>query len=178
MQASLAGRYARALFDLAVDGKALPAVEASVAMLGDALANSADFSALVASPVVSRDDAKAAVAKIASSLKLDTLTANLVGVLATNRRLSKLPDIVRAFASMTAAHRGEATADVTSAHPLDAAQVSALKAQLAKRLGRDVAVNLSVDPALLGGMIVKIGSRQIDSSIRTRLNTLAVAMKG
>jgi F-type H+-transporting ATPase subunit delta len=178
MQASLAGRYARALFDLAVDGKALPAVEASVATLGDALTNSPDFAALVASPVVSRDDAKAAVASIATALKLDAMTANLVGVLATNRRLGKLPDIVRAFAGMTAAHRGEATADVTSAHPLDAAQQTALKAQLAKRLGRDVAVNLSVDPALLGGMIVKIGSRQIDSSIRTRLNTLAVAMKG
>ena len=90
----------------------------------------------------------------------------------------KLADTVRAFAAMTAAHRGEATADVTSAHPLAADQVTALKAKLKSRLGRDVAVNLNVDPAILGGLIVKVGSRLVDSSIRTRLNTLATAMKG
>ena len=99
-------------------------------------------------------------------------------MLAQNRRLSQLPAIIRAFRQLAAAQRGETTAEVTSAHPLDAGQVAELKAQLKTRLRRDVTVDLSVDPALLGGLVVKIGSQMIDSSIRTRLNTLAHAMKG
>lgn len=178
MQASLAGRYARALFDLAQDGGSLSIVEASMKTLGEALSSSADLTALVSSPVVNRTDAGRAIAAVASSLKLDPLTTNFLGVLAQNRRLGKLADVVRAFAEMTASHRGEATADVTSAHPLDAAQVAAVQAKLKSRLGRDVSVNLKVDPAILGGLIVKVGSRLVDSSIRTRLNTLATAMKG
>mgnify|MGYP000880157665 CR=1 FL=1 len=178
IQASLAGRYALALFELATDGKALPAVEGSVAKLGEALGASAELRALVASPVVSRKDAAKAIGATAKQLKLDPLTSNFLGVLAQNRRLGALGDIVRAFATLAAAHRGETTADVTSAHPLSADQVSALKAKLKSRLGRDVAVNLSVDPAILGGLVVKVGSRLVDSSIRTRLNTLAAAMKG
>jgi F-type H+-transporting ATPase subunit delta len=178
MQASLAGRYARALFDLAQDGGSLAAVEASMARLGDALAGSPELKALVTSPVVSRADAARAIAGVSRELSLDALTANFLGVLAKNRRLGKLGEVVRAFASMTAAHRGEVSADVTSAHPLDGAQVEALKAKLKSRLGRDVAVNLTVDPAILGGLVVKVGSRLMDASIRTRLNTLAAAMKG
>jgi F-type H+-transporting ATPase subunit delta len=178
IQASLAGRYALALFDLAEQGKALPAVEKGVAALGEALTASPALKALVSSPVVSRADAGRAVAAIAAQMKLDPLTSNFLGVLAKNRRLAELGNIVRAFAGLAAAHRGEETAEVTSAHPLDAEQVTALKAKLKSRLGRDVAVNLSVDPALLGGLVVKVGSRLVDSSIRTRLNTLAAAMKG
>ncbi len=178
MQASLAGRYARALFDLAQDSGSLAAVEASMRRLGDALNGSPELTALVASPVVSRRDSARAIDGVARELGLDALTIKFVGVLAQNRRLAKLADIVRAFSSMTAAHRGEATADVTSAHPLDAGQVDALKAKLKSRLGRDVAVNLTVDPAILGGLVVKVGSRLVDSSIRTRLNTLATAMRG
>jgi F-type H+-transporting ATPase subunit delta len=178
MQASLAGRYARALFDLAQDGGSLAAVEKSMSTLGEALASSDELKALVSSPVVNRTDAGRAIAAVATSLKLDPLTSNFLGVLAQNRRLGKLADVVRAFAEMTASHRGEATADVTSAHPLDAAQVAAVQAKLKSRLGRDVSVNLKVDPAILGGLIVKVGSRLVDSSIRTRLNTLATAMKG
>lgn len=178
MQASLAGRYAKALFDLAQDEGALAAVEGSVAALGGALAESAELKALVSSPVISRADAGRAIASIAASLKLDALTTKFLGVLAANRRLGELAAVARAFASMTAAHRGEASADVTSAHPLDAAQVDAIKAKLKSRLGRDVAVNLHVDPAILGGLIVRTGSRLVDSSIRTRLSTLATAMKG
>ena len=178
MQASLAGRYALALFDLAQDGKALAAVEASVNTLGEALTASPDLKALVTSPVVSRADAGRAIAQVAASLKLDALTTKFLGVLAKNRRLGELSNVVRAFASLAASHRGEATADVTSAHPLSAEQVAALKVKLQSRLGRDVAVNLSVDPAILGGLVVKVGSRLVDSSIRTRLNTLAQAMKG
>jgi F-type H+-transporting ATPase subunit delta len=178
MQASLAGRYARALFDLAEDAKSLAGVETSMKRVGDALVASPELKALVSSPVVSRADATRAIAAVASSLSLDTLTSNFIGVLAQNRRLGKLADIVRAFAEMTASHRGEASATVTSAHPLDDAQVAAVKAKLKARLGRDVSVNLTVDPAILGGLVVQVGSRLVDSSIRTRLNTLATAMKG
>lgn len=178
MQASLAGRYARALFDLADDAKSLGGVEASMKRVGEALTASPELKALVSSPVVSRADATRAIAAVASSLSLDTLTSNFIGVLAQNRRLGKLADIVRAFAEMTASHRGEASATVTSAHPLDDAQVAAVTAKLKARLGRDVSVNLTVDPAILGGLVVQVGSRLVDSSIRTRLNTLATAMKG
>lgn len=178
IQASLAGRYARALFDLAVEAKSLPAVESSVAALGNALTDSVALRELVESPVVNRADAGRAIAAIAASAKLDALTTRFLGVLAENRRLGKLTDIVSAFAGMAAGHRGEVAADVTSAHPLSASQVTDLKAKLKSRLGRDAVVNLHVDPAILGGLIVRVGSRQIDSSIRTRLNTLAAAMKG
>lgn len=178
IQASIAGRYATALFELARDGKAIDKVEASLAHLRAALDQSDDFRRLTTSPVLSRADAAKGAAAITKSLKLDPLTANFVGVLAQNRRLSQLGSVIGAFRTLAANHRGEATADVTSAHPLSAAQVDALKKQLKTRIGRDVAVNLSVDPALLGGLVVKLGSQMIDSSIRTRLNSLAHAMKG
>jgi F-type H+-transporting ATPase subunit delta len=178
IQASLSGRYATALFELARDSKALPKVEASLATVQQALDESADFKALTTSPLIARGPAAKAVAATAAALKLDQTTTNFLGVLAQNRRLSQLPAIIRAFRQLAAAHRGETTAEVTSAHPLDAAQVDALKAQLRTRLGRDVTVDLSVDPSLLGGLVVKIGSQMIDSSIKTRLNSLAHAMKG
>jgi F-type H+-transporting ATPase subunit delta len=178
IQASLSGRYATALFELARDSKALPKVEASLATVQQALDESADFKALTTSPLIARGPAAKAVAATAGVLKLDATTTNFLGVLAQNRRLSQLPAIIRAFRQLAAAHRGETTAEVVSAHPLDAEQVDALKAQLRTRLGRDVTVDLSVDPSLLGGLVVKIGSQMIDSSIKTRLNSLAHAMKG
>jgi F-type H+-transporting ATPase subunit delta len=178
IQASLSGRYATALFELARDSRALPQVEASLGGVRQALDESATLRLLVASPVVSRGDATKAVAAVAGELKLDATTTNFLGVLAQNRRLNQLPQIIRAFRQLAAQYRGETTADVISAHPLDAEQVDALKQQLRTRLGRDVNVDLSVDPSLLGGLVVKIGSQMIDSSIKTRLNSLAHAMKG
>lgn len=178
IQASLSGRYATALFELARDSKALPAVEASLATVSQALAESADFKALTTSPLIGRGAAGAAIAAVAKTLKLDSTTANFLGVLAGNRRLNQLPQIIRAFRTLAANFRGETTAEVVSAHPLTADQVDALKQQLRTRIGRDVAVDLSVDPSLLGGLVVKIGSQMIDSSIKTRLNSLAHAMKG
>ncbi len=178
IQASLAGRYATALFDLARDQKAIDKVEKSLETLTAALAQSDDFKALTTNPLLSRDQAGKAVAAAAGAMKIDSLTTNFLGVLAQNRRLADLPGMARAFKTLAANDRGEIAADVTSAHPLDAAQVTALKGQLKKRLGRDVSVNLNVDPAILGGLVVQIGSQMIDSSIRTRLNTLANAMKG
>ena len=178
IQASLAGRYATALFDLAREAKSIDAVESSLAKVRAALDESDDFRTLVNSPILSRGDAAKAIAATADAMKLDTTTRNFLGVLAQNRRLSQLPQIIRAYRSLAANHRGETTAEVASAHPLTDDQVAALKQQLRARVGRDVNVDLSVDPSLLGGLVVRLGSQMIDSSIRTRLNTLAHAMKG
>lgn len=178
IQASLSGRYATALFELARDARALEPVEASLGRVREAIAQSPEFAALIASPVVSRGAAAKAVASAAEMIDVDDTTAKFLGVLADNRRLSQLPAIIRAFRDLAARHRGETTAEVTSAHPLTDEQVDALKQQLRTRIGTEVAVDLAVDPALLGGLVVQIGSQRIDSSIRTRLNTLAHAMKG
>jgi len=178
IQASLAGRYATALFELARDSKAIDAVEGSLGRLRAALDESDDFRRLTISPLVSRADAVRAAEATAASLKLDTTTAKFLGVLAENRRLSQLGPVIRAFRQLAAAHRGETSAEVSSAYPLSDDQVAALKQQLRQRIGRDVAVDCTVDPSLLGGLVVRIGSQMIDSSIRTRLNSLAHAMKG
>lgn len=178
IQASLSGRYATALFDLAREGDAIAAVESSLATLRAALTESPDFATLTTSPLIGRAAAERAVLAAADSMKLDATTRSFLGVLAQNRRLAALPAIIRAFRSLAARHRGEVTAEVVSAHPLEAGQVDQLKEQLRHRVGRDVTVDLSVDPSLLGGLVVKIGSQMIDSSIRTRLNSLSQAMKG
>ena len=178
IQASLAGRYATALFELARDERQLEAVGASLASVREALRESQDLCELTTSPLIGRDDAVNAIRAAAASMNLDPITSNFLGVLAQNRRLSQLPQVIRYFNLLAALHRGETTAEVTSAHPLNDDQVSALRSNLKSRLGRDVAVDLTVDPAILGGLVVKIGSQMIDGSIRTKLNTLAQAMKG
>lgn len=178
IRASLAGRYATALFELATENKAIDTVESSLATLKQAISESDDLSALTSSPVVSREDAGKAIAAAAASMELDQLTTNVLGVLAANRRLDQIPALVRAFTTLSSGHRGEVTAEVTSAHPLADGQIDALKAQLKKRVGSDVSVSTQVDPDILGGLVVKIGSQMIDSSIKTRLNTLSQAMKG
>jgi F-type H+-transporting ATPase subunit delta len=178
ISASLAGRYATALFALASEQKSVSVVEVSLAKVSAALAESADLKALTTNPVLSRDAAKSAIAAVAKALKLDALTANTLGVLAQNRRLGETAAMARAFNILAADDRGEVTANVTTARALTPAQSKALAAQLKKRVGSDVAINAKVDPAILGGMVVTIGSQMIDSSIQTRLNSLATAMKG
>lgn len=178
IQASLGGRYALALFELARDAKTIDRVEASLATVRDALAGSGDFRALTTSPVVQRGQAAKAILAAADEMGVDTTTKNFLGVLAENRRLGELPHIIRAFRTLASRHRGEVSAEVTSAHPLSDEQVTELKQQLRLRVGREVAVETQVDPALLGGLVVRIGSQMIDSSIRTRLNALGSAMKG
>ena len=178
IQASLAGRYAIALFELARDEQQIDAVAASLAALRQALSESDDFRALIASPLLGREEQARAVGAVIGSLGIDTLTGNFVGVLAQNRRLAQLPNVIRAFNLLAARHRGEITAEVTSARPLADDQIAAIKQHLRSRMGRDIAVDLSVDPAILGGLVVKVGSQMIDSSIRTKLNTLAHTMKG
>lgn len=177
MATGLSGRYARALFALATEAKAIAAVEASLAALTGALAESADLKSLIGSPVIGRGAAGAAVAGVARGLDLDGLTRNFLGVLAANRRLALLPAVIRDFAALNAARKGEVTARVTAAHKLSAAQAKALAAKLKASVGRDVALDVTVDPSILGGLMVRVGSRLIDSSLKTRLDLLGQALK-
>jgi F-type H+-transporting ATPase subunit delta len=176
--ASLQGRYASALFDLASEQGLVTAVESDLDRLGDALKQSSDLAGLIRNPQISREAAAKAMDAVAGVLGLSDLTKNFIGVLAANRRLGKLAEIVRAFSAIAAAQRGEVSAEVTSAHPLTDDQIAALAAKLKAREGKEVKLKASVDPEVLGGLVVRIGSRQIDGSIRTRLNSLANAMKG
>ena len=178
IQASLAGRYASALYDLAHEKNQLETVEASLASLGRALDESAELSELIESQAVSREQATAIFDALSDAMRLDPLTRKFLGVLADNRRLNQLCAAIAAFNAMLADFRGEVTAQVTSAFPLDPAQIDAISAQLKSRAGRDVKIETQVDSGILGGLIVRMGSQMIDSSIRTRLNTLSQAMKG
>jgi len=178
IKASLQGRYASALFDLASEHGVVTAVEGDLDRIDQALRESAEFAALIRNPQISRGSSAKAVEAIAPLLGLSDLTRNFLGVLSGNRRLSYLPEIVRAFHAIAAAQRGEVSAEVTSAHALNDGQIEQLRQKLAAREGRNVKIRTSVDPDLLGGLVVTIGSKRIDSSIRTRLNSLAQAMKG
>ena len=177
IQASLAGRYASALFDLASEAGTVTAVESDLDKLEAGLSESSELAMLTTSPKVSRDAAKKALWGVAAIMGLSELTQNFLGTLAQNRRLSKLPDIIRSFRSIAAAQRGEVSAEVASAHALTDAQLDQLKAKLTQREGRTVKLTSKVDPDLLGGLVVTIGSKRIDGSIRTRLNSIAQAMK-
>ena len=174
--AGLSGRYATALFDLARDDKSLDTVAASLGTLKAALADSADLRTLAASPRLSRADAGKGIAAVAASLGLDALTTKFLGVLAANRRLGDLAAIIRGFEALAARQRGETTATITSAVPLSAEQQDAIRAGLKQRLRQDVALDLRVDKDILGGLVVRTGSQLIDSSLRTKLNSLAQAM--
>jgi F-type H+-transporting ATPase subunit delta len=178
IQATLAGRYASALFDLARDERQIDAVSRSLDALNQALVDSKDFNELVASPLVSREEAGKAFAALSPQLKLDQTTTDFLGVLARNGRKRELRAVIRTFKRLAADNRGETTAEVITARPLKDDQIAALKAQLRARAGRDVTIDASVDPNILGGIVVKLGSQQIDASIRTKLNRLAQAMKG
>jgi F-type H+-transporting ATPase subunit delta len=176
--ASLAGRYASALYGLAGEHGVVAVVESDLDRLAAAISESADLAQLLHDPQVTRDAAAGAIKAVAGVLSLNPLTANFLGVLAGNRRLASLPGIIRAFAAIAADARGEVTADVTTAHPLQDSQIAALSAKLAQREGRAVTLRTHIDPAILGGLVVQIGSQMIDGSIRTRLNSLAQAVKG
>ena len=178
IRASLAGRYASALFDLARDQRQIESVGKSLEALNQALADSKDFNELVTSPLVSREEAGKSFAALAPQLGLDPVTANFLGVLARNGRKGELRNVIRAYRRLAAEHRGETTAEVVTARPLNDDQLAQLRQQLRTRAGRDVNIDAIVDPSLLGGIVEKLGSQQIDASIRTKLNRLAQAMKG
>ncbi|MCK0098116.1 F0F1 ATP synthase subunit delta [Qipengyuania sp. S6317L1] len=177
IQASLQGRYASALFDLASENGTVTAVETDLETLGAALSESDDLRAATTNPQLTRAEQGAAVNAVAKKLKLTELTTNFLGVLAGNRRLSKLPEMISAFKTIAANQRGEVSANVTSAHPLTDDQVKTLKDKLTARVGRTVMLTTDTNPDLLGGLVVTIGSERIDASIRTRLNSLSQAMK-
>jgi F-type H+-transporting ATPase subunit delta len=178
IRASLAGRYATALFDLARDQRQIESVGKSLEALGQALLDSKDFNELVSSPLVSRKEAGKSFAALAPGLGLDPITTNFIGVLARNGRKGELRNVIRAFSRLAADHRGEVTAEVVTARPLNDGQLAALRQQLRTRAASDVNIDATVDPTILGGIVVKLGSQQIDASIRTKLNRLAQAMKG
>jgi F-type H+-transporting ATPase subunit delta len=178
IRASLAGRYASALFDLALEQRQIDSVGKSLDTLRQALLDSKDFAELIASPLVSRDAALKAFATLAPELSLDPITTNFLGVLARNGRKNELRAVIRDYRRIASDHRGEATAEVVTARPLNDDQLTALKNQLRSRAGREVNVDATVSPDILGGIVVKLGSQMIDASIRTKLNRLALAMKG
>ena len=178
IRASLAGRYASALFDLARDERQIDSVSGSLDKLKAATAESRELQGLVASPLVGRDAAGKALGATAATLGLDPITTRFLAVIANNGRLRQLGDVIRIFGQLAAEHRGETTAEVISARPLDDEQLAALRSRLGARVGRDIRIDARVDPNILGGLVVRLGSQMIDASIRTKLNTLATAMKG
>lgn len=178
IQASLAGRYAGALFELASEAGTVSEVEGDLETLAEALRESPELRALIKNPEVSREALGRVLAGLGETLKLAGLTRNFLGVLAQNRRAGELPKVIRAFQSIAAAQRGEVMAEVASAHALSDEQLATLGQKLRARQGRTVKLKTRVDPDLLGGLVVTIGSQRIDSSIRSRLNSLAQAMKG
>lgn len=177
IQASLAGRYASALFDLAVEGGSVSAVESDLEKLGAALLDSPDMQMLITNPEIKRGDAASAIIAVGGKIGVSAITEKFLGVLAENRRLEALPDIIRAYMTIAAAARDEVEAEVVSAYPLSDSQLIQLQERLSAREGAKVLVNPKVDPDILGGLIITIGSKRIDSSIQTRLNSLAQAIK-
>jgi F-type H+-transporting ATPase subunit delta len=173
----VAERYANALFELALEAKSVPAVEKDLDQVAALIAESADFARLVKSPVFSSEEQGRAVAAVFDKAGIGGLVANLVKVTAANRRLFAVPDMITAFKRLAAKNRGEVAAEVTSAEPLNDAHVAALKNALKASLGKDVTLHARVDASLIGGLIVKVGSRMIDGSLRTKLNSLKLAMK-
>lgn len=170
-------RYAKALFELALEAKSLDATEADLTTLGEAFAQSSELRRVAASPLYGRDDKVNAFSALADKLGLGDLTKNFVAVMARNARAGDLPDAVRAFKQMAAERRGATTADVESADKLTATQLKELQAALKSALGRDVEVRAEVNPELIGGLVVKVGSRMFDSSLRTKLEGMRNAMK-
>ena len=173
----VAERYAFALFDLAREQSALEQVEGELRSIGALIDGSEDLRRLVVSPAFSADDQEQAIGAIADRAGIRGLTGNFLRLVAKNRRLFALPGIITAFRNMAARHRGEVTAEVTSAHRLTDDQVADLRAALKEKLGKDVTLQTRVNPAILGGLIVRVGSRMIDTSLRTRLLSIKTQLK-
>lgn len=175
--AGLAGRYASALYDLAREKNAVEAVERDLKSLERAVHSSADLVRLIKSPVFSREDQWKAMEEVLKRMNVSDLTRRFIGVVAANRRLFVLPEIIAAYFAALAKARGEATAMVESATELSRAQADALKASLKSALGDKINLVEKLEPALLGGLVVRVGSLMVDSSLRTRLNSLELAMR-
>lgn len=174
----IAGRYATALFELALDQNAVDDVAGDLKGLGALIDESSDLMRVVRSPVLTRAEQSDAMSAILKKAGVHVLTRNFVGLIASNRRLYSLPAMIRAYQKLLSAHRGEIAGEVISAQPLSDAQLDAVRKQLAKAMGQEVQLESTVDDSLLGGLVVKVGSRMIDNSLRTKLHNLKVAMKG
>jgi len=172
----LAGRYASALFSLADEKKKLPAVAGDLEVLATALSESDDLQRLINSPVIGVEAQEQAMDAILKKTKADKITKNFVSVVAQNARLFVLPEIITAFQTELSKRNGEVTAEVTSARELTKTQTTALEKQLKAVVGSDVKINTTVDESILGGLIVKVGSRMIDSSLKTKLSNLQLAL--
>jgi F-type H+-transporting ATPase subunit delta len=174
----LAGRYAVALFELAQEQGPLDVVAGDLHRLREMLAESADLERLIRSPVLSREEQARALTTLGERAGFASLTRQFLGLLAHKRRLFALPEVIEAYDAMLAEHRGEVGAEVISAVPLSQEQLESVQRQLAGAVGKEVRLSTAVDPSLLGGLIVRVGSRMIDASIRTKLRQLELALKG
>jgi F-type H+-transporting ATPase subunit delta len=176
--AGMAGRYATALFELAREQKALDAVKADLERFDALLAESADLDRLVRSPVFTSEQQLKAIGAVLDKSGISGIAANFVRLVARNRRLFAIRPMIRAFRHLLARHRGEVSADVTVAEPLSDAHLGALREALKSVTGgKDIELDVKVDPAIIGGLVVKLGSRMVDSSLRTKLNAIKFAMK-
>lgn len=173
----VAGRYASALFDLAKDAGSIDAVAGDLTALERLLSESADLRDLVKSPLYDRADQTAAMGALLQRAGAADLTQKFIGLVASNRRLFALEGMIKTYKAIVAQHRGEVSAEVTSAHPLTDVQVQKLTETLKAATGSDVTLSASVDDSLLGGLVVKLGSRMVDTSLRTKLNRMKLAMK-
>jgi F-type H+-transporting ATPase subunit delta len=173
----MAGRYATALFELALEEKATDKVRADLDAFDKAIGDNADLQRLVRSPVFGADEQLKALSAILDKAGISGIAANFLRVITTNRRLFAVRDVIRGFRALVAKHKGEVSADVTVAEKLSDKNLSALKSALNSVTGKDVDLNVKVDPAIIGGLVVKIGSRMIDTSLRTKLNSIKYAMK-
>lgn len=177
ISSGIASRYAIALFELAKETSALPTLEADADSLSEALSASADLRDVITSPMYSREDHDAAIGAVAEKMGLSTLMANTLRLMASKRRLFVLPQLVTRLRDLIAAEKGEVTAEVTSATPLTAAQAASLSEAIKARVGKTVKLKAAVDETLIGGLVVKVGSTMIDTSIRAKLASLQNAMK-
>jgi len=175
--AEIAARYATAIFELAKDSKKLPALGEDITTLGSAIADSEDLSQLMHSPIYTREEQGAAMGALAKKMGLGDIMANALQLMASKRRLFVVPALLKQLTAMIAEEKGEATAEVTTAKKLTKAQSDALAKTLSDKVGKKVQIDATVDESLIGGLIVKIGSQMVDSSIRSKLANLENAMK-
>jgi F-type H+-transporting ATPase subunit delta len=173
----MAGRYATALFDLAKEANAIDAVQADLARFDALVDDSADLLRLVRSPAFSTDEQLKALTAVLDRAGIGGLAGNFLKLVTSNRRLFAVRDMIRAFGELVAQHKGEATAQVTVAEQLKDEHVQALRSALKAVSGKNVTLDIKVDPAIIGGLVVKLGSRMVDSSLRTKLNAIKHAMK-
>jgi F-type H+-transporting ATPase subunit delta len=173
----VSGRYATALFELARDERSIDSVKADLDRFEAMLADSADLKRLVRSPVFSSEAQVKALSAVLDKAGISGVSANFLKVLTANRRLFAVDQVIRAFRALVAKFKGEAIAEVTVAEALSDKNLDALKAALKSVTGKDVSLNVNVDPSIIGGLVVKLGSRMVDSSLRTKLNSIKHAMK-